>query len=80
MNNKFEIGPTNVFEDLGYERPQERVDKSKLIVRLTKLLAKASEHHIPIAPAKLDLVKRGIVSEMTIDDLEDDLRKAEELL
>jgi predicted XRE-type DNA-binding protein len=72
---EYEISSGNVFEDFGYENPQEADAKSDLafliraIIKQRKLTQEKAANLMEIDQPKISKITRGLLSEFTIERL-----------
>lgn len=72
---EYEISSGNVFEDFGYENPQEANAKSDLafliraIIKQRKLTQEKAANLMEIDQPKISKITRGLLSEFTIERL-----------
>ena len=80
MNDRIEIGSDNIFKDLDYDNPEERLAKSELarkislIVDASSSLKQASEL-VGLSTYEMCLICGGIVSNFSIEKLTEILNK-----
>lgn len=74
-SDKFHIGSGNVFKDLGYRNPEERLAKSELarkinlILQQKKLTQTEAAKILGITQPKVSLLNKGVVSGFSLGKL-----------
>jgi predicted XRE-type DNA-binding protein len=73
----------NIFKDLGYENPEERLAKAKIIRQIKLLIKELTDQEaikiLKISNDKYSLLKNSITLDFSLDDLRIFLQKLEEI-